>query len=262
MSRERSAGSWVWGHHPVLEALRAGRLSLILISAAHAKSRTLAEIGAIAQRSDVPIRLVSTEEVARISPGKNMQGVAGRLRAVASVSLDDLLALSPGRASFILALDQIQDPQNFGALLRTADAAGVDGVITPERRSAGGSLVAGGIAKASAGAVSHVRIARVPNLVQALERLRRAGVWVAGLDGSAKTSIYDADLTVSVALVIGNEGNGLRRLTRESCDLLLTIPMFGEVRSLNASAAGAIAMYEAVRQRRATMGTIQGHAPT
>jgi 23S rRNA (guanosine2251-2'-O)-methyltransferase len=150
------------------------------------------------------------------------------------------------RQPFLLALDQVQDPYNLGSLLRTAHAAGAQGVIVPERRSA---PVSGVVAKASAGAVSHLPILEVTNLARTLEALKKGGIWIVGLDGSAQEPIYGVDLTVPVALVVGGEGAGLRRLTREHCDLLLYIPMFGKVASLNAAVAGAIGMYELVRQR-------------
>jgi 23S rRNA (guanosine2251-2'-O)-methyltransferase len=148
--------------------------------------------------------------------------------------------------AFILVLDQVQDPHNFGALLRTAEAAGVQAAIVPDRRSA---PLSGTVAKTSAGALSHLPILEVKNLVRALDDLRQAGIWVIGLDAAAHVSLFETDLAVPLALVIGGEGEGLRRLTREHCDLLLKLPMRGAIESLNASVAGSIALFEGVRQR-------------
>jgi 23S rRNA (guanosine2251-2'-O)-methyltransferase len=152
---------------------------------------------------------------------------------------------APG-APFLLALDRVQDPHNLGALLRTAEAAGVAGMIVPQSRSA---ALTGTVVKTSAGAAARVPVLSVPNLVRTLDEVKRAGVWTAGLDRDADQTVFEADLTVPLLLVVGGEGEGLRRLTRERCDLLLRLPMAGSIASLNASVAGAIAMYEVVRQR-------------
>lgn len=183
-----------------------------------------------------------------MSDGANTQGVAANIRLPRLDDMADLTSLvkGAGGAAFVLVLDQVQDPHNLGALLRTAEAAGVHGVIVPDRRSA---PLSGTVAKASAGAVNHVPTLEVKNLARALDELKQAGMWILGLDASAKQTVFESDLTLPIALVIGGEGTGMRRLTREHCDLLLRLPMHGAIASLNASVAGSIAMFETVRQR-------------
>lgn len=201
-----------------------------------------------AKQRGLPIREVAPAEFDRVAAGQVTQGVAARIRQPPVKHLDDVLSTisSSPRTAFLLALDQVQDPHNFGALLRTAEGAGIQGVVVPERRSA---PVTGIVTKVSAGAVNHLPIVEVKNLSRALENIREAGIWVVGLDGLARDSLFGADLTVPLVLVLGSEGQGLRRLTREHCDLVLRLPMYGSVASLNASVAGSIAMYEVVRQR-------------
>lgn len=239
---------WIWGRHPVLEALRAGAARTVLVAQGRKAAPILDEIWAAASTAGVQVREVSPAEIERLAPGESTQGVAAeiverRLRDVA-----DLLTLVAGRPEppFLLALDQIQDPHNVGALLRTADAAGVQGVIMTERRSA---PISGAVARASAGAVSHLPIVQAKNLARALDEVRAAGIWIAGLDGAATQTIFEADLRGPIAIVVGSEGEGLRRLTRERCDFSLRIPMHGAIQSLNASVAGGITLYEVTRQR-------------
>lgn len=211
----------------------------------------LDEIQSAAAEQGVELEEVALQELERLAPGQNTQGVAAQITPRRVEGLSDLLArtLSAARQPFLIALDQIQDPHNLGALLRTADAAGVQGALVPARRSA---PLSGVVAKASAGAISYLPVVEVPNLVRALEEVRSAGIWTIGLEAGGGESIFKTDLTVPVTLVIGSEGMGLRRLTREHCDLLVTLPMLGKVESLNASVAGSIAMYETVRQRIAS----------
>jgi 23S rRNA (guanosine2251-2'-O)-methyltransferase len=239
---------WIWGRHPVLEALRTRRASELLVATGRKPAPIVRDVLEEARRQGVSIREARNSEFEGIAPGANTQGVAALVHIPLLESLDDVLATAfhGTLAPFILILDQIQDPHNFGALLRTADATGVHAVVVPDRRSA---PLSGTVAKTSAGALSHVPLLEVKNLVQALEQLKRDGVWIAGLDGASPLTVYEADLTVPLALVIGGEGGGLRRLTREHCDLLVSLPMQGSIESLNASVAGSVAMYEAVRQR-------------
>jgi len=237
---------WIWGRHPVLEALRSGTATSVLLAAGRRSSPVIDEICRLAILGEVPLREIDPRELQRISPSSNMQGVAAEVRTARTLDIEEILSL-PGTASALfLVLDEIQDPHNLGALLRSASAAGADGVILPERRTA---PLTGTVAKASAGAVARTAIAQVTNLARALERMRDAGIWTVGLDGSAETLIYEVDLTAPVALVIGNEGRGLRRLVRQTCDFVVRLPMRGEISSLNASVAGGIALFEAVRQR-------------
>jgi len=242
--------SWIWGRRPVLEAVRAGTARTVILATGRASSAVLDEIRALAGERQIVLREVPYSEVDRVAPGQNTQGVAAQVVERRLRSVTDLLS-DPGassRQAFLLVLDQIQDPHNLGALLRTANAAGVHGVILPERRSA---PLSGTVAKVSAGATNYLPILEVANLARALDEVRRAGIWLVGLDGSAPHTLYSADLRMPLALILGSEGSGLRRLTRQHCDLLVQLPMLGEIESLNAAVAGSIAMYEVVRQRTA-----------
>jgi 23S rRNA (guanosine2251-2'-O)-methyltransferase len=239
---------WIWGRHPVLEAIRAGRARRVLLAAGRRHSDVLDEIRRAALDRAVPLEEVPLGVVAKVAEGENSQGVAAEVSAPETARLADVLATLP---DFLLVLDQVQDPHNVGALMRTADAAGVAAVVVPERRSA---ALSGVVAKTSAGATNYLPAVSVPNLSRAMDEMRQAGLWTVGLDGEARQSLYEIDLTVPVALVLGGEGKGLRRLTRHHCDLLARLPMNGRVESLNASVAGSIAMYEVVRQRLAGRG--------
>ena len=176
------------------------------------------------------------------------QGVIAQAAVREYATVDDILnaAREKGENPLIVVCDELSDPHNLGAVIRTADAAGAHGVIIPKRRSAGLTAV---VAKTSAGAVAHVPVARVPNLVAALKELQQAGVWVFGTAAEGTTSLYQADLKGPAAIVIGSEGDGMGRLVTENCDFTVSIPMFGKINSLNASAAAAVLLYEAVRQR-------------
>jgi 23S rRNA (guanosine2251-2'-O)-methyltransferase len=189
---------------------------------------------------------VSNDVLARQARGGVHQGVVAEVDESSEHSVDDLVRGSRG-APLILVLDGIEDPHNLGAILRSADAAGVDGVVVQARRSAARSGVA---AKASAGAIAHVRIAEVVNIARALEELKDLGVWIVGLAGEAKTPYDTVDFESPTALVLGAEGPGLRRLVREKCDLLASIPMQGHVGSINVSVAAGVVLFEAMRQRR------------
>jgi 23S rRNA (guanosine2251-2'-O)-methyltransferase len=219
-----------------------------LVAAGRKPAPVLQEIVALAKERHVPFREASPTEVDAVAPGANTQGVAALVETPHLDSMEELLTLTHDRreVAFILILDQMQDPHNFGALLRTAEAAGVQAVVVPDRRSA---PLSGTVAKTSAGALSHLPILTVNNLVRALDELKQSGIWVMGLDAAARVSLFEADLSVPLALVVGGEGEGLRRLTRDHCDLLVGLPMRGAIASLNASVAGSIALYEGVRQR-------------
>ena len=233
----------IYGLHPVLEALRAGTASRVRVADGSGdRARAVLELAAA---EGVPVERVPGEVIDRLAPGARHQGVAADVEERAAVGLRDLVT---GPAPLIVVLDGIEDPQNMGAILRTADAAGVDGVVVQTRRSAARG---GAAAKASAGALSHVRIAEVVNIARALEELKELGVWSVGLAGEAGQAYDQVDLTGPTALVMGAEGPGLRRLVRETCDFLVSIPMRGHVGSLNVSVAAGIALFEAVRQRRA-----------
>jgi 23S rRNA (guanosine2251-2'-O)-methyltransferase len=234
----------IYGINPVLEALRAKRVTAIRVSA-RADDR-LNAIMQMAGQQGIPIRRAPGDELARFARGGPHQGVVADVDEGRSLTVEDLLAGASG-APLIVVLDQIEDPHNVGAILRTADAAGCDGIVRQSRHAA---RLDGAAAKASAGAVAHVKIAEVVNIARALETLKEGGVWTVGLAGDAPKSYAEVDLTLPTALVVGSEGVGLRRLVRERCDLVASIPMAGHVQSLNVSVAAGVALFEAVRQRR------------
>jgi len=237
----------IYGINPVLEALRARRATAIHVSP-RADERLTAVVR-LAEEHDVPVRRVAADELDRLAGGARHrhQGVIAEVEEATSFSVEDLVIAAKG-AALIVVLDGIEDPQNLGAILRTVDAAGADGVVRQSRHAA---RLDGAAAKASAGAVSHVRIAEVVNIARAIEDLKQAGVWTVGLAGDAPKRYDEVDLTVPTAVVVGAEGAGLRRLVRERCDWLVSIPMQGHVESLNVSVATGIALFEAIRQRRA-----------
>lgn len=241
--------AWIGGRRAVVEALRAGTAVRVAIAAGRDPSPLLDEVRTLAKENGVPLETRQAAALHQLVAEGNSQGVAAEVRTVAGASLEDLLRAAAGsdRKAFLLALDQVQDPHNLGALVRTAEAAGVQGVVIPERRAA--SLTPA-VAKSSAGAINYVPVVQVTNLARALDTMREEGIWVAGVDGSAQQSIFTADLDVPICLVVGSEGSGLRRLTRQHCDFLVRLPMLGHVESLNASVAGGIAMYEVLRQRQ------------
>jgi 23S rRNA (guanosine2251-2'-O)-methyltransferase len=235
----------VYGINPVMEALRTGRVREVRVG--DRSGLRMHELVRAAERGGVVVRRVPDHELDRASRGGVHQGVVADLEEPRAVTVAELCEAPGGRPPLIVVLDGIEDPHNLGAILRTADAAGVSGVIRQTRHAA---PLAGAAAKASAGAVSHVRIADVVNIARALEELKAAGVWTVGLSGDAPTSYCDIDLTLPTALVLGTEGTGMRRLVRERCDWLVSIPMAGHVGSLNVSVAAGVALFEAVRQRR------------
>ncbi len=239
----------LYGLHPVDEALRSGSGRIDRISIARERSdRKLEQLAALARAANVRVSLEPRDQLTRISKTDMHQGVVAFLRERQFLTIEDLLAPASDRQRrFFLALDGVEDPHNLGALLRTADGSGVDGVILPERRSAPITAV---VAKTSAGASEHVRIARVTNLVRALEQMKKANVWIVGLDERGTPDYTNFDFaSTDCCLVLGREGAGLHELVKKTCDHLLRIPMAGQVSSLNVSVAGAVVMYEALRQR-------------
>jgi 23S rRNA (guanosine2251-2'-O)-methyltransferase len=249
----------LYGLHPVEEAIRSGnrRLESVLI-ARHRQDARLQSILDACQTAGIPVRLEPKDQLTRLARTEAHQGVVAVVAERGYSALQDLMQ-PRGEHLFLLALDGVEDPHNLGALLRTADGAGVDGVLLPERRAA---PVNATVVKTSAGAAEHVRIARVTNLVRALEELKRENVWCVGLDERG-TQNYDAfDYRCHCVLVLGGEGGGLHELARRTCDHLLRIPMAGQVASLNVSVAGAIVMYEAARQRRAQSNSVQEISPS
>jgi 23S rRNA (guanosine2251-2'-O)-methyltransferase len=217
----------IYGINPVIEALRAKRVVAIRVSP-RADERLTAVVR-LAEERDVPVRRVTAEELDRLAAGARHrhQGVIADVEDATSFSVEDLVIGARG-AALIVVLDGIEDPQNVGAIIRTVDAAGADGIVRQLRHAA---RLDGAAAKASAGAVSHVKIAEVVNIARALEDLKQAGVWTVGLAGDAPKRYDEIDLTLPTAVVVGAEGSGLRRLVRERCDWLVSIPMHGHVDS-------------------------------
>jgi len=236
----------LYGLHPVEEALRSGSRKFDHVCVARERhDQRLQKLIDLARENGVRLRFEPREELTRLAKTAGHQGVVAIVRMREFLDLEDLFDGPEPR--LLLALDGIEDPQNLGALLRTADGAGVDGVLLTERRAAPLSPVA---VKASAGAAEHVRIARVVNLVRALEELKERNIWCVGLDERGTANYDQHDFTSNTVVVLGREGDGLHDLVRRTCDHLLRIPMAGGVASLNVSAAGAVVLFEAARQRR------------
>lgn len=239
---------FLYGRHSILEALRAGRIieEILIARGVHTRG-ALEQVLARAKSANVPVRGVAREELDRLS--RNHQGVVARIGEYAYVEIEEMLAVAPARGepAFLLMLDSVQDPQNFGTLLRTAEAVGIHGVVIAERRAVG---VTAAVIKASAGAVHHLKIARVTNLGRTIEALKRANVWIVGVENIPMAKNFaEMDYTVPLALVLGSEGAGLSRLVREKCDFLVRLPMWGKVSSLNVAVAGSIVLYAAKQQR-------------
>jgi 23S rRNA (guanosine2251-2'-O)-methyltransferase len=238
----------IYGINPVIEALRAGRVKELRVGD-RADDR-LKQLLALAGERGVPVRRVPADALERESRRGVHQGVVAEVEKADDHSIDEIVRGAMGPA-LVVVLDGVEDPHNLGAILRTADAAGVDGVVVQSRRSAARDGVA---AKASAGALAHVKIAEVVNIARAVEELKDVGVWTVGLAGEAAASYETIDYTLPTAVVLGAEGAGLRRLVRERCDRLASIPMRGHVSSLNVSVAAGIVLFEAVRQRSLKSG--------
>ena len=233
----------IYGINPVLEAVRMGRATEVVVQTPHGDR--VREIVAAAKAAGVPVRTLHADGFRRLVPTGVHQGVAARVQAAPSATLEQLASGNDG-PPLIVVLDGVEDPNNVGAILRSVHAAGATGVVRQTRRAA---PLDGGAAKASAGAVHHVPVADVVNIARALEDLKALNVWTVGLDADADLHYDDVDLTLPTALVVGAEGSGLRRLVRERCDRLASIPMRGQLGSLNVSVAAAILLFEAVRQR-------------
>lgn len=236
----------IGGINPVLEALRArGGMFRRIYAARGRGGPALKEIMDLARSHGVGVQRVDRSRLDKMFGKQNHQGVVAQVDEYQYYSLEDILEKAgPGR-EIILVLDGVQDPMNLGSLIRSADAAGALGIIIPRERSAPVTSTA---MKASAGASEHVPVARAVNLPRTLDAIKQAGFWVMGADASAPGIIYEQDLNLKLALVVGGEGKGLSRLVKEKCDLLVSIPLKGKVSSLNAAVAGALAMFEFVRQ--------------
>lgn len=238
------------GRNAVAEALKAGRSINRLLLAGGDRDGSVAEIRALAKERGTICQTVERAKIEAIAGGLRHQGVLAYVAPVAYAELDDILAAAEekGEPPFLLLLDELEDPHNLGALLRTADATGVHGVLIPKRRSV---PLTATVAKTSAGAVEYVPVARIGNIAQTLKMLKEKGFWVAGADMDGPATCWEADLTGALVLVVGSEGHGMSRLTRELCDFVVRMPMVGRINSLNASVAGSILLYESMRQRLA-----------
>jgi 23S rRNA (guanosine2251-2'-O)-methyltransferase len=242
----------LYGRNAVREALRAQRrpFEQLLVSSGAQEAGTLGEVVRLAEKVGVLVERVDRHELDRRLREVNHQGVALECGEYPYVELDDCLAVAEerGEPALLLMLDHLQDPQNVGTLLRTAEVVGVHGVVMPGRRAA---EVTPAVVNASSGATEHLRIAIVVNLAQSIAEVQKAGVWVVGVEDDERAQPYDrADLDMPLALVVGAEGSGLARLTRERCDFLVRLPMRGQIASLNAAVAGSIVLYHASRVRR------------
>ena len=247
----------LWGYHPVYEALRAGRRTVFTVFVAQGKhSAREQDVIQFARRAGVAVQAKTVQQLAALVGHRRHQGICASVSGYPMVNLDDLLAIAETRRqkAFLLVLDQVVDPQNLGAVARTAQCAGVHGVVILKDRSASPTAAA---CKASAGALEHMQLACVTNLSEALKRLKASGLWIIGADRQAQETVFQADLTGPLAVVIGAEEKGIRPLVRKQCDRMVSIPQCGPIGSLNASAAAAVILYEAFRQRVSLPGAGQ-----
>jgi len=238
--------NWLTGFHAVEEALAAGRaLDRIVIARGRHGERVEAVVQ-LARSKSVPVRFEDRLQIDRLAGTREHQGIAALAAAKPALELEDLLAAKTPQGLLVL-LDGIEDPHNLGAIVRTSLAAGANGVVIPERRAAG---LTDTVERASAGALAHLPVARVKNLVRAMEEMKEAGYWLIGLDERAEKKYTEADFSGQVGIVLGGEGEGLHELTRKRCDFLVSIPTCGPVRSLNVSVAAGVVLFEVVRQRQ------------
>lgn len=246
---EAISDGMIEGRNAVIEALRTETAIDKVYIAKGETDKTLGHIASKARDRGIVVVEADRRKLDHMSRTHAHQGVIALAAVREYVSVQSILeaAAEKGEAPLLVVCDEISDPHNLGAILRTAECAGAHGVIIPKRRSAGLTAV---VAKTSAGAVSYMPVARVPNMAALLKDLKKQGVWVFGTAAEGATTLYDADLKGPAAIVIGSEGDGMSRLVTENCDFLVSIPMKGQISSLNASAAAAILLYEAVRQRR------------
>lgn len=242
--------SLLTGIHAVREALKAGRALERIVMARGRHGERVDEIVRLAREHGIPVRFEERTSLDRLAGTTDHQGIVALAGARRAVGLEDLLQSAPPKALIVL-LDGVEDPHNLGAIVRTALAAGAHGIVIPERRAAGLTET---VARAAAGALEHLPVARVVNLVRAMEELKESGYWLIGLDERAEKSHTEADFTGALGLVLGGEGKGLHDLTRKRCDFLMSIPTQGPVRALNVSVAAGVVLFEAVRQRRNAAG--------
>ena len=239
----------LYGIHSVLEALKAGRRQIFALYVTKDKvSKRLSKVVGAAEALNVPVKSINPAQLESMSGSDHHQGIGAVVSPYPLVGIADIVGRAESVAAdcFLLLLDNVIDPHNLGALVRTALCAGIGGIVIPKDRSA---LPTPAVSKASAGALEHVSLVRVTNMVNTINVLKKKGLWIAGLDIAAKRSIYLSDLSGSIAIVIGGEEKGMRPLVKKQCDILMSIPQSSRINSLNASVAGAVVMYEAFRQR-------------
>jgi len=241
-------GRVIAGRHPVLEALRAEEPIDHVLIAWGAHGGILEAIRAEARRRGIKVQEVHRKRLDEVGHGAKHQGVLAMAPEKTYSTLEEILEMARARGEppFIALLDEIEDPQNLGAILRSAEGAGVHGVVIPQRRSAGLTET---VARASAGAIAHIAVAKVANLPQAIDALKKNGLWIFGADPTVEPVYYDVDFSGPVAVVVGSEGRGLRRWVKEKCDFLVRIPMHGQIESLNVSVAASLLFFEVRRQR-------------
>jgi 23S rRNA (guanosine2251-2'-O)-methyltransferase len=240
------------GIHAVKEALEANRAFDRIVIARGRQDTRIEQIVQLARQRNISLRFEDRGQLDRLADSKDHQGIVGLVAARAAATLDDILAAANagaghGEKGLIVLLDGVEDPHNLGAIIRTALAAGAHGVVIPERRAAG---LTDTVARASAGAIAHLPVAKVTNLVRTMEELKEAGYWLAGLDERADKTYTQAEYTSPMGIVLGGEGQGLHELTRKRCDFLVSLPTTGPVKSLNVSVAAGVVLFEVLRQRR------------
>ena len=239
----------IFGRNTVMEALKSNRTINKIWLAKGEQKGSVREIVALAKEKRITVQIVERSKLDKMFPHENHQGVAASVASADYVAWQDIVdaARQKGEDPLLVILDELEDPHNLGAILRSVDAVGAHGVIIPKRRAV---PLTDGVAKASAGAIEHVPVARVSNLVQVIEELKKQGIWIAGADLHGEY-MHKQDLTGPLAIVVGSEGKGLGKLVRESCDYVVSIPMQGKINSLNASVATGVLLYEVYRQRNA-----------
>jgi len=239
----------LYGINPVFEALKANRRKIFEIYIAENKtSGRITKVVKFAESKKIPVKKVKSTQLKSISGSSQHQGIIAKAKPYVMAGLTDITGNEPinDNRHFLLLLDNVLDPRNLGAIIRTALGVGIDGIIIPKDRSA---MPTPAVSKTSAGAIEHVCLIRITNMVDTIKVLKQRGVWIVGLDKGADKTVYSSDLTGSIAMVIGGEEKGIRPHVKKNCDFLVSIPQMGQVNSLNASVAAAIAMYEAFRQR-------------
>jgi len=235
------------GRNPVVEALKANREMEKLCIAKGSKGQVISEIAELCARASIPVKWLDKKEIQQLAVTGGHQGIIAFAKPVAYAAIEEVMgSINAEEDPIFLLLDHLQDPQNFGAILRTAEAAGVKALIIPNRRAVG---MTPAVLKVAAGAVEHVPVVAVTNLARTIDQLKDQGFWVMGAQAGAAQSIYQTDMRMPLVLAIGSEGKGLSRLVKEKCDFLVSIPLMGKLNSLNAASAAAVVIFEALRQR-------------